>query len=63
MKRYLGMTWAYRIASALILIGFAALCQPFAHWLFAIGFPVLLAGVVLFMILDHIPERQGKEED
>jgi hypothetical protein len=56
--------WFYRLASTLILGGFAMLCQPFAHSLFAIGFPVLLAGVVLFMILDHVPDgRLETEED
>ena len=32
--------WAYRIATILILGGFVMLCQPFAHGLFVIGFPV-----------------------
>ncbi len=55
--------WAYRIASGLILIGFAMLCQPFTHDVFVLGFPVLLAGVVLFMVLDHVPDSRIKEED
>lgn len=54
--------WLYRIASALILVGFALLCQPFAHELFVLGFPILLAGVVLFMILDHVPDGKTEEE-
>lgn len=53
----------YRLASALILIGFAMLCQPFTHDVFVYGFPVLLVGVLLFMVLDHIPERVVEEED
>lgn len=56
-------SWAYRIASTLILVGFAMLCQPFTHGLFVLGFPVLLAGVVVFMVLDHIPDAEIKEED
>ena len=56
-------TWAYRTASALILIGFAMLCQPFTHDVFVYGFPILLAGVVLFMVLDHVPERAVEEEE
>ena len=48
--------WFYRLATVLILGGFAMLCQPFTHRLFVIGFPVLLSGVVLFMILDHVPD-------
>ena len=55
--------WAYRIATILILGGFVMLCQPFAHGLFVIGFPVLLAGVVLFMILDHVPDARPREEE
>lgn len=55
--------WFYRLASVLILSGFAMLCQPFTHRLFVIGFPVLLAGVVLFMILDHVPDRQLEPEE
>jgi hypothetical protein len=39
------------------------LCQPFTHDLFVLGFPVLLAGVVLFMVLDHVPDGRIKEED
>ncbi|MEQ1943436.1 hypothetical protein ABMA32_13550 [Mesorhizobium sp. VNQ89] len=56
-------TWLYRIASGLILIGFAMLCQPFTHDLFAFGFPVLLAGVVLFMILDHVPDARPHNQE
>jgi hypothetical protein len=56
--------WFYRVATTLILGGFAMLCQPFTHSLFVFGFPVLLAGVVLFMILDHVPDaRLGEEEE
>ena len=49
------MTSAYRIASTLIITGFVMLCQPFLHELFVWGFPVLLVGTILFLILDHIP--------
>lgn len=56
-------TWAYRIASTLILGGFVMLCQPFFHGLFVMGFPILLAGVVLFMILDHVPDARPREEE
>ena len=57
------INWGYRLASALILIGFAMLCQPFTHDLFVVGFPILLAGVVIFMVLDHVPEKAVEEED
>ena len=49
----------HRLATALILIGFAMLCQPFTVALYAWGFPVLLLGVLLFVIADHLPARQS----
>ena len=63
MKANIGKTWFYRLATGLILGGFAMLCQPFTQSLFGIGFPVLLAGVVLFMILDHVPDGRLKTEE
>lgn len=57
------MNTAYRVASGLIIAGFLMLCQPFAKVLYEWGFPVLLAGVVLFMILDHIPATSPQKED
>lgn len=48
----------YRIATAVILLGFAMLIQPFTMVAFRWGVPVLLAGVVLHAILDHLPERR-----
>jgi len=56
MKKTTMLGWFYRLANSLILGGFAMLCQPFTHELFVVGFPVLFAGVVLFMVLDHIPD-------
>lgn len=63
MIMHVTKTWFYRLASALVLVGFAMLCQPFTHAIFAFGFPVLLAGVILFMILDHVPDPQPKREE
>lgn len=57
------MNRAYRLASLMIATGFVMLCQPFSHDLFRHGFPVLLVGVILFMVLDHIPERRLTEEN
>lgn len=54
---------AYRVATTLIIGGFLMLCQPLFQGLFAWGFPVLLTGVILFMILDHIPEKPVTEEE
>jgi hypothetical protein len=47
----------YTSATVLILAGIAMLCQPFFFFLHTCAFPVLLAGVVLFMILDHLPNQ------
>lgn len=47
--------WLHKIATVLILIGFALLCQPITVALYALGFPTLLLGVVLFIIADHLP--------
>ena len=63
MNWHLTKIWFYRFASTLILVGFAMLCQPFTHAIFAFGFPMLLAGVILFMILDHVPNLQTKQEE
>jgi hypothetical protein len=56
----------YALATVLILAGVAMLCQPFSFLLHAYAFPVLLAGVVLFMVLDHFPKvgggRKGKTQ-
>lgn len=63
MRAPLTKNAAYRLASGLILGGFAMLCQPFTHDLFVLGFPVLLAGVILFMVLDHVPDAGFKEQE
>ena len=63
MGRFITKARFYSLATVLILGGFAMLCQPFTHSLFVFGFPVLLAGVVLFMILDHVPDARLSEEE
>jgi hypothetical protein len=63
MTRRETLAWSYRVATTLILGGFAMLCQPFTHALFVLGFPVLLAGVILFMVLDHIPDGGWAQEE
>ena len=51
----------YRIASLLIFGGVALLCQPFDVAYYSYGFPVLLGGVVLFIILDHLPQGAARD--
>ena len=53
----------HRLATALILIGFAMLCQPFTVTLYAWGFPVLLLGVLLFVIADHLPTKHSSPDE
>jgi hypothetical protein len=54
---------AYAVASGLILLGVAMMCQPFTVALYSIGFPVILAGIVIFIVLDHRPDRAGTLDD
>lgn len=61
MRVWFSLRWLYRYATALILGGFVMLCQPFTHDLFVLGFPVLLAGVIIFMVLDHVPDKPSPE--
>jgi uncharacterized membrane protein YadS len=53
----------YTVATVLIVAGIAMLCQPFFFVVHASAFPVLLIGVVLFMILDHLPEFNGNNRE
>jgi len=53
----------YRLATTLILGGFAMLCQPWSLSLFSAGFPVIVAGVVTHIILDHWPDRPHVMEE
>ena len=53
----------YTLATVLILAGIAMLCQPFFFFLHTCAFPVLLAGVVLFMVLDHLPNFNGDRDN
>jgi hypothetical protein len=53
----------YTSATVLILSGIAMLCQPFLFLLHIWAFPVLLAGVVLFLILDHLPNFKSDRDD
>ncbi len=53
----------YMGANAFILGGFVALCQPVSVWLYSAGFPVLVAGVVLHIVLDHVPVKHDGGDD
>ena len=53
----------HRLATALILIGFAMLCQPLTVTLYAWGFPVMLLGVLLFVFADHLPTKYSSPDE
>jgi hypothetical protein len=59
----------YRVCTVIILIGFVMLIQPVSMVLFTWGLPVLLAGVIIHAVLDHLkewkvtPEETGKKPD
>ncbi len=54
---------AYRAATILILLGVGMMCQPFAGIFYMLGFPVILAGVLGFVVLDHLPAPAEVYED
>jgi len=50
----------YRICTAIILIGFVMLIQPLSMMIFEWGLPVMLAGVIIHAILDHMNDWGAK---
>jgi hypothetical protein len=46
----------YAVATVLIVAGIVMLCQPLSAAVHVWAFPVLLAGVVMFLVLDHLPQ-------
>ena len=53
----------YRLATGLILAGFGMLCQPWSLNVFSAGFPVIVCGVALHIVLDHWPQRTQVTEN
>ena len=53
----------YFFATILIVVGIIMLCQPFLFAIHVSAFPVLLTGVALFMILDHLPDVTNSGQD
>ena len=53
----------YFLATILIVVGIIMLCQPFLFAIHVSAFPVLLIGVALFMILDHLPDVTNRNQD
>jgi hypothetical protein len=53
----------YFLATILIVVGIIMLCQPFLFAIHVSAFPVLLIGVALFMVLDHLPDVTNRNQD
>jgi C4-dicarboxylate transporter len=53
----------YFLATILIVVGIIMLCQPFLFAIHVSAFPVLLIGVALFMVLDHLPDETNRNQD
>jgi hypothetical protein len=49
----------YTLATVLIIAGLVMLCQPFSMFIHVCAFPVLIVGVILFLVLDHLPNFDG----
>jgi hypothetical protein len=52
------MIWG---ATAMILVGILAMCQPFTFWLYPKGFALLGIGTILYIFSSHIKvEKDGE---
>lgn len=46
----------YVLCTAVILIGFVMLIQPLSMTVFSLGLPVMIAGIIVHTILDHMSD-------
>lgn len=53
----------FRVIAALIFVGVGLMVQPFTFDLYPYGFPALLAGIVGFIVLDHVPVKLAAQRD
>lgn len=47
----------YRVATGIILLGFVMLIQPLSMSAFSWGLPVMIVGIVIYIVLDHLPGK------
>lgn len=47
----------YRLATGIILLGFVMLIQPLSMDAFSWGLPVMIVGIVIYIVLDHLPVK------
>jgi hypothetical protein len=45
---------SYILASLSIFMGLIFMCQPFSLLLYTFGFPIVLSGTVVYIVLDHL---------
>lgn len=50
----------YSLATAIILFGFIMLIQPLSMEAFSWGLPVMIVGIVIYIVLDHVPDKWQK---
>ena len=46
----------YKLCTAVILVGFLMLIQPLSMTIFSLGLPVMIAGIIVHIVLDHMSE-------
>lgn len=46
----------YKLCTVVILIGFVMLIQPLSMTIFSFGLPVMIAGIIVHIVLDHMNE-------
>jgi hypothetical protein len=51
----------YGLCTAIILLGFVMLIQPLSMLAFTWGWPVMIAGIIVHIILDHLPEARDEK--
>ena len=45
---------SYVIASLLIFVGLLFMCQPFNMKIYTFGFPTVLVGTIVYIVMDHL---------
>ena len=56
MRKIFRRVYWENLSTVLILVGVFMLLQPFAMWMFAYSFIVILVGTIGFIITSHFPD-------
>jgi chromate transport protein ChrA len=54
----LSRTSPYALCTAIIMLGFVMLIQPFSITAFTWGLPIMIIGIVIHIVLDHLPQAK-----